>query len=270
METNQENDYIISGGQEGKSRLNVLSDILSSYTKTLLEKDGPISGKTFLDVGCGGGNVSLMAARMVGETGSVTGIDFDKEIISLAQKDAVKEGIKNITFEAISAEDITYNNQFDIVYARFLLSHLKSPMQVLQNMARNAKPGGKIIVQDVHFSGHFCYPPCKAFDDYLYYYTTTAKNNDQNPEIGSSLFQLFYQAKISDIKFETIQPSFNTGAGKWMAYLTMDKIKDTVIKQGLANAEEIEEVLAELEEFTKDEQTIISLPRIFTVWGIKN
>ena len=264
-----ENNYIITGGDEGKKRLAILADILHEQTKALIEVGGPISGKRFLDLGCGGGAVSLLAAKMTDDNGYVKAIDFDREIISLARKDAIEESMLNVSFEVCSAYDIVFNNEFDIAYSRFLFSHLENPMIVLQRMIDAVKLGGRIIVEDIQFSGHFCYPACKAFDAYLHYFTTAAKNNNHNPEIGSSLFTLFNEAGIEQIHFDFIQPCFNKGIGKWMACMTMDKIKDTVIKQGLADEETISAVLKELEEFTKDEQTIISLPRIFRVWGVK-
>ena len=265
----KENEYIISGGQEGKNRLKLLADILKASTKSLLEADGSVLGKKILDVGCRGGDVSIMAAQMVGENGCITGLDFDNEIIKLAQQDAREQGIFNVQFQAIDAHDINYQNEFDIVYSRFLLSHIKEPKQVLGNMLNSLKPGGKIIVEDIQFSGHFCFPECKAFDAYLHYFVTSAKNNGHNPEIGPSLYKLFQETGVENIIYDHIQPSFNNGAGKWMAYITMDRIKDTVIKQGLADIATIKKVLNELEDFTKDEHSIISLPRIFRVKGVK-
>lgn len=266
----KENPYIIAGGLEGKKRLKVLASILDKSTLSLLEMDGPLYGKKILDVGCGGGDVSIMAAKKIGNLGMVTGLDFDGEIISLAQQEAKDEDLKNVSFKAMNAYELSYENEYDIVYSRFLLSHLEHPMIVLANMLNSLKLGGRIIVEDIQFSGHFCYPESKAFEDYLNYFTTTANNHDHNPDIGPLLYKLFHQSGVKEINFDTIQPSFNKGIGKWMAYITMDKIKDTVIKQGLANEQIIEKTLKELELFTQDEHTIISLPRIFRVWGVKS
>jgi ubiquinone/menaquinone biosynthesis C-methylase UbiE len=260
-------EYIINGGAEGKRRLNVLAEVLYQYTYTLLEADGLLTGKALLDVGCGGGDVSFMAAGMVGEDGSVTAIDFDGVIVGLDKKDAVERGISNVTFNAISAYDIDYKHEFDIAYSRFLLSHLQQPLEVLRKMVKAVKPGGRIIVEDVQFSGHFCYPECQAFADYVTYFTTAARNNGQDAEIGQRLVDIFREAGIKDVGFDVIQPVFNKGAGKGMAYLTLDKIKDTVIGQGIATSGTITRILQELEDFTNNETTIISLPRIWRVWG---
>lgn len=265
----QDNNYIIEGGAEGKKRLAVLSDVLRTHTQQLIEQDGPVTGKRFLDIGCGGGNLSMMVAGMVGVEGYVTGVDFDSEIIQLAQKEAHEKGITNVTFRALDAMAIDYDNDFDIVYTRFLLSHLTDPAALIQKMIKALKPGGRLIVEDIDFSGHFCYPASRDFDLYLQYFVTAARNNGQNPNIGLALYSMLKDTALHNVQFGLVQPAHHTGDGKWMGYHTMCRIKDNVIKQGLATADEIATVLTNLEAFTKDENTIISLPRVFRAWGYK-
>ena len=89
-----ENNYIIKGGEEGKKRLGLLSEILETYTRSFIKSVVNLKGKRFLDVGSGGGHVSLMASDMVGQEGQVTAIDFDAEIIKLAAGDAKELGIE--------------------------------------------------------------------------------------------------------------------------------------------------------------------------------
>ena len=264
------NEYIIAGGTDGKSRLNVLSDVLSSSTKSLLEQNGLTAGASLLDAGCGGGNVAVMAAHMVGESGKITAVDFDAEIIALARQDAATQHISNISFRTLSAYDLDYTAEFDLVYARFLLSHMQHPQDVIGKMLQSLKPGGRVVVEDVQFSGHYCYPACNAFSKYLKYYSTLAAQNNQNAEIGPSLPGLFHKAGLQQVGFDTIQPSFSSGPGKWMAWLTLDRIKHALTAHSIASMDEINSMLKELEDFTNDEQTIISLPRIFRVWGHKN
>lgn len=261
--------YIITGGEEGKKRLGTLSEVLYPYELSLLQQQGLTQGMSFLDAGCGGGHVSLMVAGMVGDAGRVTGVDFDKDIIELDRKEAIERGVTNVSYEVLSAYDMQYAGEFDMAYARFLLSHLIEPLSVLKKMVASVKPGGRVIVEDIHFSGHFSYPLCKAFDDYVTLFTATASQRGQNAEIGPVLPSLFADAGLTDIGFDVIQPVFNRGDGKWMAYITMDKIKDAVKEQGLADDATIQKILNEIEAFTKDETTIISLPRIFRVWGTK-
>src|SRR6478672_6703456 len=128
-----ENNYIIEGGEEGKKRLDVLGAVLNPYTKDLLEKDA-LQGKDFLDLGCGSGTVSLMVAPLLQPGGTVTGVDFDPEIIQLAQEDAAALQINNAVFHIGNVNDMDYHQKFDVVYCRFLLSHLQNPFDVLKKM----------------------------------------------------------------------------------------------------------------------------------------
>jgi ubiquinone/menaquinone biosynthesis C-methylase UbiE len=260
--------YVIAGGQEGKSRLNVLADAMYPYTKSLLVSLGLKEGISFLDNGCGGGNVSLMLANMIGN-GKITAIDFDETIIALAKQDAVDNNINNIMFEANSAYQIACENEFDISYARFLLSHLERPLEALKKMATATKTGGKVVVEDIQFSGHFCYPSNKAYDEYLKLYSGVVKRKGGNAEIGPELVQLFHEASITDIGFDIVQPTFTKGQGKWMAYLTLEKIKYSLVNEGIVEAAVVDDLLQELKVFTEDEATMMSLPRVFRVWGTK-
>ncbi len=265
----QEDQYIIEGGAAGKKRLHVLAEVLQRYTEALLLSEGSIEGKKLLDAGTGGGNVAVMAARLVGAQGQVTAVDFDEEIIALARQDAEQMKLNNITYRKLNAYDLDYTGEFDIAYSRFLLSHLQEPSRVLERLWTGLRPGGRLLVEDIDFSGHFCYPACAAFDRYLDYFVRAAGHNGHNANIGLSLFDLFEKAGLRDIRFDVVQPYFNKGDGKWMAYYTMDRIKATVLKQGLATEKDIDRTLAELKTFTEDEGTLMSLPRIFRVWAYK-
>ena len=205
----------------------------------------------------------------MGHTGSVTAIDFDAHILSLAHNDAIGEGISNISFHAMSADALAYDSAFDFAYARFLLSHLRSPAAVLRKMLNSVKPGGKIIVEDIDFSGHFCFPYNNSFHAYIQHFTTAAHNNGQNPDLGPEVLSLFNEVGITQTGFDVIQPAFQAGPGKWMAWLTLDRIKNTLLEQGIADNATITAMLQDIEAFTNNEQSIISLPRIFRVWGVR-
>ena len=69
--------YVISGGVNGRERLRVLAEITRPATIELFQKAGVRPGLLCLDVGCGGGDVTIDLGRLVGKDGSVTGIDID-------------------------------------------------------------------------------------------------------------------------------------------------------------------------------------------------
>ncbi len=169
----------------------------------------------------------------------------------------------------MDATEIDFDSAFDMAYSRFLLSHLTSPVAVIRKMLSAVKPGGMIIIEDIDFSGHFCYPSNKAFDEYVRLFTATALQRGQDPNIGPALFSLLREAGAVHIGFDVTQPAFDKGEGKRMAVITMEKIRDAVVAEGFADDAEVNAVISGLYAFTADENTIISLPRIVRVWGTR-
>jgi hypothetical protein len=73
---------------------------------------------------------------------------------------------------------------------------------------------------------------------------------------------------LHDVWFNVVQPTFAKGPGKQIAQVTMEHIREAVRGAGLASDAEIDTVIADLAAFAKNPQTLMSLPRIFQVWGI--
>lgn len=145
----------------------------------------PAAGRV-LDLGCGGGHVSVELARLVGPDGSVLGIDLDPEIVELARSAAAARGIGNIEFRVGSAEAID-GGPFDLTYARFLLSHVADPASVVSAMAGALAPGGLVVVEDIDFVGSFCYPPNAAYRRSVQMYLEVVRRRGGNAEIGPAL-----------------------------------------------------------------------------------
>ena len=76
-------DYVIRGGAQGRERLRILARVLHSSTAALFERLGVGDGMVCLDIGCGGGDVTLELARRVGPRGRVVGADIDETTLAL-------------------------------------------------------------------------------------------------------------------------------------------------------------------------------------------
>jgi hypothetical protein len=64
-----------------------------------------------------------------------------------------------------------------------------------------------------------------------------------------------------------IHPVFTSGEGKQLAMLTLINIADSVVAAGLATKGELKSVIDDLTRFTDDPRTLISMPRVFQLWG---
>jgi ubiquinone/menaquinone biosynthesis C-methylase UbiE len=110
-------------------------------------------GEILLEVGCGSGVLCRQLAPRVKPGGSMIGVDISPEMTAEARKYALSEGISDgIAFETSAAEALPYSDDcFDGAFAARLLLHVSKPDEVICEMARVVKPGGRILVMDWDF-----------------------------------------------------------------------------------------------------------------------
>jgi SAM-dependent methyltransferase len=262
--------YTIDGGTAGMERLNVLARACAPGTKALLDRVGVPEGARCLDVGCGGGHVSRELATRAGQNGSVVAIDLDPTVLELAGAAVSAEGITNVEFRCCDATQFdrsTGDVAYDMAYARCLLSHVGDPARVVSAMAASLKPGGLVVVEDVDFTGHFCYPACQAHDRFVELYRETVRRRGGNADIGPTLPSLLKAAGLEDIGVKVWQECGLQGDAKLISPLTLTRIADAVVSEGVATAEEVTQSVADLSTYAADPTTLMSMPRFVQAWG---
>ncbi len=261
--------YIIRGGQAGRDRLRVLGRVMWPTTEALLRRVGIPSGASCLDVGCGGGDVSVELRRLAPD-GAVVGVDFDEVKLDLARSDSAAAGCADIEFRI---EDVTEPppepdvGRFDVVFTRFVLTHLTDPAGAVAHLVARLAPGGTLIVEDIDNSGHFCHPASAAFERYVNWYTAAAIRRGVDPNIGPRLPFLLRDAGLDDVSMNVVQPSGFEGEVKFMVPITLEAIAASVVDAGLATRKELESTVAELFDFAERDDTILGVPRIVQAWG---
>lgn len=106
-------------------------------------------GKTFVDVGCGEGFFAIPAARLVGESGKVYGLDIDEEAIDILRENAKKEKLGNLKLKVGAAEDtILCKGCADVVFFGIDLHDFNNPEKVLLNARRMLRPSGRLVDVD--------------------------------------------------------------------------------------------------------------------------
>src|SRR5580704_6015311 len=110
--------YIMGHSDHERRRLSLQAQVLNPLTKDFFQRAGIGPGMRVLDLGCGVGEVSLIAARMVGPGGSVTGIDIDPAALEIARARASQEGLHHAVFEEANVADYSSLTPFDAVTGR--------------------------------------------------------------------------------------------------------------------------------------------------------
>jgi SAM-dependent methyltransferase len=259
--------YVIRGGLEGRERLRVLSRVMHASTSSLFDRLGLRDGMQCLDAGCGGGDATLELARRVAPRGRVLGADIDETKLELARAEAQQLGIGNVEFRATDIRETSGPPMFDLVYSRFLLTHLNDPGAVVAAFFRHLRPGGVIALEDIDFSGYFTYPESKALRRYHELYCATVIRRGGDPNIGPRLPSLLRQCRFEQVGVAVSQPMSLHGEAKLLSPLTMENIAGPVLEDGLASQQEIDQVVRELYEFAANPETLAGAPRVIQTWG---
>jgi arsenite methyltransferase len=108
------------------------------------------AGERVLDLGCGAGTDSLIAAQMVGEPGHVTGIDMTPEMLAKARSAAAAMGAPNVQFVEAEAEHLPFADEsFDVVISNGVIDLIPDKDAVFAGVFRVLAPGGRMQIADV-------------------------------------------------------------------------------------------------------------------------
>lgn len=115
----------------------------------ILISAGVKAGLAFVDVGCGDGFFAVPAARFVGNSGRVYGLDVDSDAIGRLKEKAEKETLRNLELKVGMAEEAVFcDSCADIVFFGIVFHDFSNPNKVLSNAKRMLKPTGRLIDLD--------------------------------------------------------------------------------------------------------------------------
>lgn len=121
-------------------------DVYRRPLATALERLGLAEGWTCVDVGAGGGDVSVALAQMVGREGRVYAVDVDpRRRDEIAARAAAHAQVLALSQ---AGEELTLPELVDLAFCRFLLLHVPEPLRVLKRIAGAVKPGGWVVAQE--------------------------------------------------------------------------------------------------------------------------
>ena len=118
---------------------------LASAQAALLAMVALVPGERVLDVACGTGLVSFDAARAVGPSGCLVGVDLSGQMIEAARQRARDLQCCNASFERMDAEALSLpDGSFDVALCALGLMYMPDPAQALREMRRVLRPGGRL------------------------------------------------------------------------------------------------------------------------------
>jgi arsenite methyltransferase len=160
VSTQPDQEFIFPTGRAWALDLDYPQDLLARVPEASCESFAGVAnpfsmgalrtGEDVLDVGCGAAMDTLVAAQMVGPTGSVTGIDMTPEMVAKARGSIAEMGLENVTIVEGSAEHLPFDDaSFDVVISNGVIDLIPDKDAVFSEITRVLRPGGRIQLADV-------------------------------------------------------------------------------------------------------------------------
>ena len=178
-------------------RLEMQSQLFGDLTEDVLRRAGIARGMRVLDVGCGVGDVSLMAAKMVGPGGFVLGVDQSPDAIAVAERRTVEAGMCHWThFAAASLDSLEPSIRFDAVIGRLILMYLPDPAATLRRLASFVIRGGIVAFHEMAMTPTRSVPDVAEYDLCRYRIIETFKRAGFETDMAGKLYSTFLKAGL--------------------------------------------------------------------------
>jgi SAM-dependent methyltransferase len=155
-------------------------------------------GMRLLDLGCGAGDVSLLAASLVGPTGSVLAVDKSPEAVATTRTRAANAGLHQIQCELADVEQLEVSGLFDGVIGRFVLLYLADPTATLRALSRLVKPHGVLAFCEIDLTTVRTMPRDALFERAVEWMHETFRRANVPLDLGPRLWRSFRAARIGE------------------------------------------------------------------------
>jgi SAM-dependent methyltransferase len=178
-------------------RLEQQGAFLHDLTEDVLRRAGIAPGMRVLDIGCGVGDVSMLAGGLVGPSGEVLGIDRSPEAVAVARRRVAAVGQNWVRFAATAIETFSTIVTFDAVIGRLILMFLPDPAAALQRLCGYIRSGGIVVFQESAMPLARSIPDAPLFDQCINRITDTFARSGFETDMGGKLFATFLAAGLT-------------------------------------------------------------------------
>jgi ubiquinone/menaquinone biosynthesis C-methylase UbiE len=252
-------------------RLSIQARDLAAHTTVLFRRAGIVPSHRVLDIGCGPGDVSFIAADLVGPTGRVVGIDRSPSAVNTARERALRGGHENVEFHVGDVTDVILPTQFDAIVGRLVLMYLPDPARALAHLQTFLRPHGIVVLQEGDPRTIDSEPECPLVTQIRDWMIAAFERTGCATNMGSRLSKVLHEAGFRPEGSWVSQPSYvGTGLSRldWFADLTRTLVP-TLEKAGIASPDSIQTdtLAARLVAEAHARHAIVYAPRLVGVWA---
>ena len=231
--------YVLGHADLEIERLQFQAGIIADVSRRLIRECGVGRGMRVLDIGCGVGDMSMLLAEAVGDTGSVVAFDREATAIEVARTRALAAGHRQIEFVIASDEGFPDRPAFDAVIGRYVLHHQSDPVAMIRRAAAVVRRGGIVAFHEPagHIGGH----TLPVVDLYVKLERSLSFDFCTLPhrDVGGRLITCFEQAGLPTprLTWESIAGGHESPLWRLMAMTYQSMLPQIAANQGLASAD---------------------------------
>ena len=199
--------YILGSADPELRRLRTISALYRDVTRRWLKGAGIGAGMTVADVGCGPGDVALLAAGLVGSSGTVIGVDSAPEALAMARSRAEAAGLGGtVRFDEADIASWVPDRPVDAIVGRLILMHMPDPAATLARLAGAVRPGGLVAFQDIVLATRRTEPRLPLVGAFNGWLLETLRRAGRPADMGLRLAAVFRAAGLPEPGLEAGQP----------------------------------------------------------------
>lgn len=165
-------------------------------TKYMFRLAGIEMGMRVLDIGCGTGDVSFLAAKLVGTTGEVIGVDKSPQAVAMATKRAEAAGLTNVRFATADLTEVNFDQTVDALIGRLILMYFADPAVMLRRLCQFVRPDGVVVFHELDCTAAKSVPPCELVELSIARINQTFSRAGADVQTGLKLPQIFSEAGL--------------------------------------------------------------------------
>jgi ubiquinone/menaquinone biosynthesis C-methylase UbiE len=245
---------------------------LRDHTAILLKHARLLPGQQVLDIGCGLGDVTLIAAEFVGPRGFVVGVDRSEVAVRAARERALDAGVSNVEFVVGDVDVLNGHRAYDCIVGRLITMYLPNPVVTLSRLRMCIRPGGSLVLQEIDIDAVSTTPRCELVEQAKTWAAAAFRCAGANPNTGTSLHQLIRAADFETRGAFASQPTFTpasaVGGLHWFAE-TIRTLLPVLERHSICTAAEvdIETLGARMQAEMIERDAVVFGPRLVGVWA---
>jgi SAM-dependent methyltransferase len=185
---------VLGHSDQELERLNSQARLIEPITRRFFREAGIGEGMRVLDVGSGAGDVAILVAELVGESGEVVGVDRSPQAVAAATTRAFSS--ENVSFLAGDPAAMMFESPFDAVVGRYVLQFQADPTAMLAKLVGHLQPGGLVVFHELDWSGARSFPSAPIFDDCRNWMSETIRLSGAEIHMGTKLHSTFVAAGL--------------------------------------------------------------------------